>query len=251
MATPLQTECNHPGGSNLRRGNPTGEFAPDDMRRCQTIKKTGEQCRQWANGEFIPLGYSYCNWHGKSLFARIRKGQAGPKIWDVDRMKSKFYSKRLGPKLAAFVEESLAAPHNQQLALNEELALMREVAGNAISLYSAALELPDNTKDKNQMLMNAALIMQESLKEVRATCKVAAEVDSMSRDKFSLVHLQDIVNQISKMVYLCFDDVAPERVKAFDNMLTEQLRLPTSGIQGTTLTPDQDATEMDCSIPAN
>lgn len=224
---------------NLKSGD-VHRILPDGSRHprlCKCVKR-GVQCWQ-----FALRGSDYCRFHGGKRSKSTRLHPIG-----ADEMALKFYGKRLGPKLTAYVEEMLAQPHNEQLRLNEELALMRVCAGDALSLYSAANELPENVKNRNEMIANAATIMQASLEQVVKTCEIAARIDAMAKDKFSVHTLQDVVSQLTKLVHDCFahDEAA---LLLFDSRLNAELRLPKTTADGTLLTPDMDVMAMDSTIP--
>lgn len=225
--------------ANLKSGD-VHRILPDGSRHprlCKCVRK-GNLCWQ-----FALRGSDYCRFHGGGRKKSKRLNPIG-----ADEMALKFYGKRLGPKLNAYVEEMLSQPHNEQLRLNEELALMRVCAGDALALYNAASELPETVKNRSEMVANAATIMQVSLEQVVKTCEIAAKIDAMGKDKFSVHALQDVVSQLTKLVHDCFshDEAA---LMVFDHRLNAELRLPKTTADGTVLTPDNDVLQMDKTIP--
>jgi len=164
--------------------------------------------------------------------------------------KLRFYGKRLAPKMKAVIEELLDNPESETLRLDEELAIVRDIAGDAVALLSAAKELPDDNPKKTELRAAASAIAMDAMHQVRTFTHTAAAINSVSKDKFSVHALQDVVQQITKMVYLCFDH-DKDGLALFDQMLTDQLRLPKIGVDGTNLTPDMDVTEMDSTIPSS
>lgn len=231
------------GGVSLRgnlRFDGNGNRHP---RLCRGVRR-GRACEHWAL-----KGVNYCQFCGGRRMQRNLHTDLAGRIQGFDMQRLRFYSHRLGPKLQAMVSELLEAPEVDQLRLNEELAFMRTIAGEAVALYSAACELPENNKNKADLTMNAALCMQGALEQVVKTAKTAAEISAMGKDKFSVHALHDVVAQITKMVYVCFDADA-EGLQRFDAMISEQLRLPQINAQGTVLTPDADVVGMDDTVPA-
>lgn len=165
------------------------------------------------------------------------------------RIRARFFSHRLGPKLRAAVEQCLDAPEAEQLELFEELAIIRSLAGDAAEIHARAEALPDERQDKQQLLIAAGSLLSQQMEYIATVCEKAAKVSAMGKDKYSIHTLQDIINQVGRMVHSCFGhDVAG--LMAFDKMLSEQLRLPVSQNQGTYRTPDIEATMMDDTIPS-
>lgn len=221
--------------SDRAKARGLGGRAPDRF-RCTFVYADGNRCGRWA-----VKGYHKCWKHGGAVWTRHQKNSLvmGRKL---------FYSKRLGPKLKAAIEEALAQPESDRISLEEELELVRHIAGDAIQLYSNSVELPDGP-NKDKALGLATQIGFAALEQVRVYCKTAAEVKAAGKDQFSIHALQDVANQITRLVAICFDDY-PEAMAKFDRLMSTQLRLPIIGPQGTRLTPDKDAIVMDDSIPS-
>jgi hypothetical protein len=221
-------------------------------RRCQAhYKATGERCRYWAmrDCKFCKKHNNLSKYHKTKSIAGNTSAGATVRTAE-DMAKLKFYSKRLGPKLTAALEEMVSQPLQDQLSLFEELAIVREVAGQALELYSVAQEkIPATAPNRAEVLASAGMLLQSALENVRTMCKTAAEVNAAGKDKYSIHSLQDVAAQIVRMVTTCFGD-RPEQLAEFDAMLTQQLRLPKAQADGTTLTPDMDALDMDATIPA-
>lgn len=167
-----------------------------------------------------------------------------------------FYNRRLGPKLAAYVKENLEAPLKEQRQVYNELALLRVSAGDAVQMYSAALEAQDSPtikpEAKQDLLIQTGLFMRQMLDQVIRTAKIASEIEAAGKDKFSANDLHDVVNQLVHIVKNSFD-AYPEAIEQFDLLLSTELKLPTINANGeyvgTTITPDQDVLDMDNSVP--
>lgn len=165
---------------------------------------------------------------------------------DMGRLR--FYEKRMGPKLAAFVEECILQPESDQYNLSQELAIARDLMGEALELYEKAKLLPDTNPHKGNRLATAGALMASAMKEVRETCRVGSEAFNNAKDKYSVHTLLDVVAQIKRMIRSCFD-YDEDGLQRFDMLLTERLALPKIGADGTTITPDSDVMQMDDSIP--
>lgn len=216
-------------------------------RRCQGIWK-GERCKYWAlKGEI------YCKpRHFKMVLAQ-RKGRVAAQLTHsvngiTDMAQINFYKHRIGPRLSERLAQLAAAPLHEKLSLSQELDIMRDLAGESLALYSAAIELPNDKPNKEQIVSSAICLMQQSLEQVRVYCKTAAEIENMSKDKISVHDIQDLVNQICRMVRACFGDYQSE-LAAFEQLIHNEIVLPESGNKGTNLTPDLDVLEMDETIP--
>ena len=138
------------------------------------------------------------------------------------------------------------APH-EQLNLFEELALMRVQAGQAVKLYGAALELPDDNPSAQELQANAGLIMRDSLKDVISTCEAAARIEAASKNRITLNDVAFIVAQIVRIAYEVFDDDM-DRAQQFEVLVRDKVKITDSG-RGTDVTPDQDVQDMDDTIP--
>jgi len=166
-----------------------------------------------------------------------------------DMARLRFYKERMGPKLNAFVEDCIAQSESDQFNLCEELAVQRDLLGEAIELYEKVKKLPDTNPNKANSLASVASILATATKEVRETCRVGAEVFNQSRDKLSVHALVEVVAQIKRCIRLCFDH-DEYGLQRLDDMLSAQLRLPKIGTDGTTITPDQDVLQMDATVPS-
>ena len=233
----------------LNRGIP----APDDPRRCKgkSRRRFGEQCPK-----FAMRGSNYCRHHGGAF---IRKQQTEPATLG-DGLQStmpRFYSKHLGKTLAAAIAEQEACGPDEQLQLYEELQLMRDVAGQAVQMYSVAREAiaqcdPSDTKKFNALqvvAINAGTLMQEQLARVVSIVETAARMRALAKDNYSPQQLHFVVNQLVRITAEVFDNDV-DKARLLDDAIKKHLKLPSLGTDGTNLTPDMDVQAMDATIPA-
>lgn len=221
-----------PEACNNLKGRPPEGHA----RQCQRIKRDGLRCAKWAITNSV-----WCEFHGGSGTRRKnRKNKAAQVRIATLPM---FYSKHLSKTLQEAVEEQLGLKSNEQLNLQTELALMRELCGNAVGLYCVAKE-----HGKSEDLAEATVLMQEALKEVASLCKDAAAVEASRRDTITPSDLKTITNQMVKILYdVCGDD-NEALARLFELRVRKDIKLPSDN-QGTSLTPTEDVRAMLDTIP--
>jgi hypothetical protein len=203
---------------SLGLGGPPHE---DHQRRCQGIRYCGVQCRRWAI-----RGSNFCQFHG---------GRRSPKYWS--QHVSRFYKRALTQTLTDALQQSLELKPDDQFNLMEELALMRQVASQYVTVYGAALE-----SGKQDLILSSGELMALALNQVANICKLAASVHSEQKDKFSIHDLNYVIEQIIRISYDCFKD--DDRCNKFAMMIRDQLDIR-SKAQGTTITADQAVRDMD------
>lgn len=172
------------------------------------------------------------------------------------------YRRVLSQSLRSAIEAEMNESPAEQLSLLEELALVRHSTQRAVLLYDAAYGLPDNNDERSQLLDTAGTLMRSALSEVAAMCRQAAQVDSLAKDKLSLAQVGVIIDQIVRCAYEVFgappvdangtvyEPVPNELIEQFALAVRERVRLPTvNAAHGTSITPDQDVTDMDATIP--
>jgi hypothetical protein len=138
----------------------------------------------------------------------------------------KFYSKYLGPKLKDKIQELLEAPHDEQIALYEELAIARSNACQALKL---AQPLWDEKQSKKLEPETKALILStvnDAMDHVKDMVLAASRVEKDAADKVSVKVLNLVVMQI---VYAINDVCGTENLKiaqAIERAIDERVRLP-------------------------
>jgi hypothetical protein len=188
-----------------------------------------------------------CRKHAKNIMQR----QAGLKRNQYSDPMPRVYAKYLSKELTRTLEEQLAVSPQEQLQLYEELALMREAAGQAVKLYSVAHEAartqPENTK-RQELVVTASQIMAEALKNVQGICEAAARCEAQAKDKLSIHQLYFFINQIVH----CIHEAAGGDVEFAERVvqaIKTGVKLPSFGPEGTAVTPDMDVTAMDNTVP--
>ena len=227
-----------PRGANgdSRSGVRTGrsqrleDGTPRDEWRCGVTKRNGERCRG-----LRVRGTRACRVHG-GLTGRKNRGP-----WT--RQLPVFYSKVLTATLSDYVERCLGEDPRDSLKLHEELALMRHSAGEAVRLYGLAIE----SRDDKAVTM-ASMVMRDSLEAVASMCERAARVEFAGADKVSVHQVAWVVNQVVALAYRAMTDAD---AREFERLVREQVRIQAGQADGTTLTPDQAAIEMDDTIPTS
>lgn len=203
-----------------------GGQAPEDSdsaRRCQAARRCGLQCRRWAC-----IDSNFCPFHGG------RKTN-NRKYWT--QHVGRFYKRHMGEALNAAVEAHLAIKPDDQLTLFEELALMRSAASQTVVMYDAALQ-----SKVPEAVSLAASIMSDNLRAVAEVCKMAAQVHSVQKDKFSVHDLSYIIEQVIRVSYDTFKDY-PELADKFAAAVRTQVSMTRAAT--TTLTTDALVLEMD------
>jgi len=145
---------------------------------------TKNRCRRWA------LKYSdFCQFHGgrNSACYRFHKG-----IYKLPG----YYSKYLGPKLSERVQDALNQPHDEQVALYEELAISRANACEALKLAQPLYDpaTADKIDDDTKMLIISTL--GTAMAHVKDMVLAAARIEKDAKDKVSLKVINLIVTQI-------------------------------------------------------
>lgn len=204
-----------------------GRPAEDDPRRCKAVRRSGERCRRWAMRDS-----DYCPFHGGRNRKRLKRG--------VPR----FYSAFLGTTLRRAVSRSLRQSPALQFSLNEELALSRHVCGQAIALYSAAVET-----GKAEVIASASMVMRDALEHVRSMCESASRVALAGEDRISVHNLSFVVNQVVTVVYKVLGDEGAEEAHLIAQALQDELLVDDGRPVGTTLTPDADVADMIDTVP--
>jgi len=195
-------------------------------RRCQAKRRCGEQCKRWAIKT-----RRFCQFHGGRCAGKGRGIADLPSI----------YRKHLKGAIQKAVEAQLDSPPSEQLSLFEELALVRVTAAQVVALWGAAHET-----ENAEAQIAASVLMRDALKDVISTCQAAAHIDAVAKDKFSLSAIHHIVNQIVRLAYEAFGD--DPRAKDFEILINSKIKVPIEHT-GTLLTPDQDVTDMDDTVP--
>lgn len=221
-----------------KTGKPTlkGWFkgAPPEghARQCKRVLRSGNRCRKWAL-----TGKDNCQFHGGRRKSHVRNHHL-----------PMFYSKYLTQTLNEAVEAQLEMSSDEQLSLQEELALMRVSSCDAVKLFSDAKSLPDAHPDKLELVTAATAEMQASLQAIAAMCKDAVSIEAARRDLITPMHLKLVVNQLVRLLYVVCGVEHEAIAREFETKVETELRLP-SDTKGTDLTPEKDVQEMLNTVP--
>jgi hypothetical protein len=136
-----------------------------------------------------------------------------------------FYSQYLGGTLKDRFEACLKATPSEQVAVYEELALLRIASAEAVALFNGATQLPDDNDNKAAILTMATANMQDALHAVVKVCESAANIEAKAKDKVSVIAIMMIVEQVVRIAYdVLGDDM--EKAERFEKMIRENVRLP-------------------------
>ena len=158
------------------------------------------------------------------------------------------YKKYLGPKLSEAIAQATGVSPDEQVAVYHEIALLREMAGQHVALFSAAYE----SGNVNATLA-AGELMREALAVVVDTCSKAAKIQEKQRDQFSIHDLKYVVDQLM-IIHSSIAKDQPELAKAFADAVEKELILPTASKGVSVLPGDTDeiirsVVDFDAEIP--
>jgi len=188
---------------------------PDHPRRCAgRSRATRRRCKRWA------LVHSdYCPFHGGRMAAayRFKRG-----LYTLPS----FYSKYLGPKLAEAVQEALNRPHDEQVAVYEELAISRELAGKALKLskplFDPEMEKKLNAETKALMIQAS----QTAMEHVKGMVLAASKIEKDAKENISIKAVHLIVNQIILAINEVCGTENLELAKSIADAIDQKVRLP-------------------------
>jgi hypothetical protein len=177
-----------------------------------------------------------------------------------------FYQRRLTKTLKKAVEESFERTNAEQIALYEELALVREAAGQAVQNYGEAAELQEEfeaAKASGKKIDEAALVavkqitteaagqMVSELKNVEHFATAIAKIEAASKDNVTVHLLNSIVHQTVRLFYEVCGVEHIALAQRFEKLMKDKIVLPSqqNTATGTTITPDLDVLSMDSLIP--
>lgn len=248
------------------------EIHPD--RQCEYVNKlTGKRCTQWkcrkdkiigswktTNRNYEYTYWKHCVYHSRHYRNRDKSGnQRHFTQLQLDQNLPRIYARHLTKSLSQALEEQLGCDPQEQLQLYEELALIRDSAGQAVQMYSIAREAlsqePHNEK-RQSILAESAAIMRMQLQQVVETCEKAAKIEAMSRDNAISIHqMYFFINQIVRKIHDVLGD-SPESldlVARIEENIRTGVKVPGGQFErlGVNTTPEVtiDVEQMDASIP--
>lgn len=178
-------------------------------RQCRARSRvTRERCRRWAL-----VGSNYCQFHGGRRAQQIVRKRKLPG----------FYSKYLGPKLSERVKELLDKPHDEQVALYEELAIARANACEALKLAQPLFEEKELEETTKSLIIST---LSTAMNNVKDLCLAASRLEKEQEDKVSI----KVINLIVYQIIVAINDVCgtenEDVAKAIANAIDEKVRLP-------------------------
>ena len=208
---------------------------PNHPRKCQAnLVKRQKVC-----GNFALKGSKYCKFHGGRMARTSSNGVSKQKKTKLPAVYGKFLTKTLHDAL----EDQLGIKPSEQLQVLEELALLRDFAGQTVALYAAARD-----SGKSNAVMATGAMMSEMLQKVARMSETAAKISSATSDQYSIHDLQYIVLQLVHILYRTCGPVNEHIAVEFERRIATELVLPKSP-EGVTYQPHEDVSDMDATIP--
>lgn len=166
---------------------------------------------------------------------------------------SRYYLKCLRPTLALALEKALSETSLDNLDLNEELALIRVAAGDAVAEYAKVVELSESKSDDPKITELKMLTGQMMISRLQDVAKMATEAGNTADLKIKLQGafsqvMTSVITSIAHAAWEVFGD--DSRVKDFEELIRTKLEARGTGVEGTEITPDRDVIEMDETIPS-
>lgn len=183
----------------------------------------------------------------------------------ITKMQADLYIKQLGPKLSVVCRELL---NNTKLNdITAEIAVTRTAYLESIGEWGSLAAMIDDDQiisvmgggideaamqrgrhKLQQMIATARNDVVEGMDRISVLCERQAKIHNLTVDKLPPDAIDGIVKQICRFVHLCFaHDWA--NIEKFNEMLNQELQLPSLKMIGTMSTPSQDVREMYDTIP--
>lgn len=217
------------------------------------------RCSKWAvRPETVRFGepQGFCAYHLEAWRKRSRRRGIARGADNVKRMGTMpvAYSKHLSQTLAARLEELADRSPVELLDMTEELRLAKSTIADVTTLYDLshlALETAE-TAEKKQVALNACIGAGSILRDtILSLGEVTAKAAGALAAQKAFVGVQDIPAIAGQMVNAVREELGDDD-PALVMRIAERLRtirLPSSGPQGTEITPDMEAEQMDQSVP--
>jgi len=181
-------------------------------RQCRARSRvTRERCKRWALRTS-----NYCQFHGGRRSTQILNRTGRFRL-------PGFYSKYLGPKLSERVKDLLNRPHDEQVALYEELAIARAAACEAIKLSQPLFEGGQvNEVTKSLMIQT----LESAMSNVKDLVLAASRLEKDAEDRISM----KVVNLIIMQIIVAINEVCgsehQELAEAIAQAIDHKVRLP-------------------------
>lgn len=233
-----------PFGNN-NNPNWKGGPATSPEYQCTFIKKDGTRCRKWRI-----KGTDRCN---------TKRHQRRGYEYNVGvKHLPRLYARAMTKTLRERVDDQLAATHDQQIELYEELALMRESATESVRMYALVAERIDEIRERGEEVPaklaqardHSAALMAEHLEKVKEYALGIARVRSLTKEKLTSHALYGVVHQVARMMYEVCGEEHEDIARRLESRMRQEITLPGDAeSEGTNITPDVDVLEMDELVP--
>lgn len=171
----------------------------------------------------------------------------------------RYYRRSLGPTLRVAVEEALAVPAAEQVELNEELALMREAASEAVKTFSDAVEVvrvaeatgrPEYIEPAREALRGASHLVMGSLERVGDYSLKLARVEALSKDNITIHTVYSVLSQVTRIFYVVCGEENEALAREVERRIRDEVNVPgIASNDGTDITPGDDIKAMDSTVP--
>lgn len=233
-------------------------IAPPE-RRCQAMRRgvrgpSGEQvrCQHWTT-----KGYALCWYHLRRNYGHKRRRATSTDNTERRPTMPAAYGVRLSESLRKRLKSLESDTPVELLQLTEELKLAKATVHDVVEFYDVALlagEMATEPKQQEEA-MRARLAAGQLLRHVLAEVgSIAEQAGAAMMASKAFVGVQDVGMVVGQMVEIVRDELGDddlERVARIADRLRD-VRLPSTGPQGTDLTPDvvdADAVAMDSTVP--
>lgn len=251
--------------------------------QCEWLYRGGAQC---------PLikakGTRYCRVHREKGNAPGSNSPLNPfaidtkydsaveKLASIPKNRMAFYTRRMGPKLKALVEEALEGQNAHDIS--EEVAIVRAMSQQSLQVYNSLMELDDTKitpQGKAQAMHDAGQIVVTAMDQATRLSERSAKIFALTAEKIDPLAIDKVAKQLCRFVYVCFEDYETElpegltteqilqykefdksvreimiqQINKFDKMVSEELQLPSIIQNGTNITPDQQVLAMINTVP--
>jgi hypothetical protein len=162
------------------------------------------------------------------------------------------YSKYLSSSLKSRLLELAEQPDHERMRLDAEIDLTRESVMGEIRLYDLACQNHEKAVDTPleeetlALKIAAAERMRAGLDAVASLIERVVRMRSAGREAVPVHAINMMIMQVTKVAH----EIMPEEfVEPFVQRLNQEVRVADDSPRGTRLTPDQDARDMDATIP--
>lgn len=179
---------------------------------CESFNRFGFPCGAIAIAGTNPRR---CKYHG----GRQQK-QIDSHIYGTQRM-SKWYSRKIGPKLAEVLQSAGKFAQDEVLNVNEEIALMREACGTFIEIHSALVE----SNAKPEAIATSAMGMMHALQQVVEVCTKAQKANDKAK-MFTPGDLRGFAAQITACIWEVLGEDYNDMAAQIVNLIEERVQIP-------------------------